>query len=588
MAEMAAIENNGLAKDIHVLAIQDDDKEKKAVEDKTADGPENPSPCKDIMQTNRLKSRYSADYSEVMNEESEATIIVDFREIKNTRTCNRLLVIAGELKNNTYLLDRRQLMIGRDKSADLRIPDKSVSKFHALICMKENKCVLKDLNSRNGVIVNGSRIHEMKLLMDADKIEIGSHLFAFIQGDPVKSFRQKIRQNSKTIMLFAAALFCCILMVIGASFFFTRGQDQPVTKSIEKNTSDIKHDRLAKGKQVHTAQVYYNTGDAYIKKKLWEQAIEQYRRALQLDPTLDGIKVAIQQAQFERSCRDIVKKGISLTQKGLHSDAIELIKKIPNHSIYYDDALMGIQAIRNKRHYIVNGTSGTIYSTPSSMSEILSIVAKNKIMTVILSAGQWHKVLSDFGATGWMHRDVLRKNSTISFKKDHPMDRELFIKGVTNEDEGLSLLEKSLRHYIVGRLDLSLKCLGKALQLDLLNTNPIKVNALASKNAIEDIAKRYSTGMQHFKNRKIKQTMGSWEQALATDRKLVGQSESHFSRQIAMYTGDMFYKMAQSAINRGNKEEAKENCSKAFRAQKEHKGCVEIMSSLLKHPKKGH
>jgi uncharacterized protein YgiM (DUF1202 family) len=502
---MEATDHNGSIKEVQVLPIPDKKKEHKTVNNKTAGNHAARSPLMDIAQTQRLNNRGSENGSQSrMYDASEATMMMDFRQMQNWKTRHRLILLAGGLKNKTYLLDRRQLMIGRDHRADLRIHDRSVSKFHALICIKNNKCVLKDLNSINGVIVNGARIHDKKRLVDADKIEIGSHLFAFIQGSSAKSFRRQIRQNLKTIITMAAALICCIFMVIGASLFFACDQDQTNTKPIEKTTWEREPDRLKNGIDVRTAQTHYHAGHAFIEK----------------------------------------------------------------------------------RHYIVNSTTGTIYKAPSSASQILSIVTKGGLLTVILSAGQWSKVLSDAGVMGWIHTDVLKKKRAISFNNNRPMGREQSGNGVTHEDEGLSLLEQSLGHYIAGRMDLAIESLEKVLQLDLPDTNPIKVNASASKKAIEDIARRYSAGMQHFKNRKMKQTIGSWEQALAWDRQLVGPSDSHLSREIAMHTADMFYQMARSAIKRGEKEEARENCSKAFRAQKEHKGCVEIMSPLLHHPKK--
>jgi pSer/pThr/pTyr-binding forkhead associated (FHA) protein len=579
---MAAVDNNGSSKDFHVFSMQDKEKVNPTVEDMSSGGHETNSQFKDIEHTDRMKGLDSENNGDSrVYEESEATMIVDFRAIQSRRTYHRLLALAGDLKNKTYLLDRRQLMIGRDDAADLQIADKSVSKFHALICMKGNKCFLKDLNSRNGVIVNGSPIHEKKLLIDADKIEIGSHLFAFIQGNHTKSFRRKIRQNVKMILSIAGAFICCILMVMMASFFFACEQDQSSTKTVEKKTTQATHDFTTKEKKLDTAQAYYNSADQFSKNRQWEQAMAQYRKALQLDPSFSGIKEAIQHAQFEKSCRDIVKKGNDLIDKDLHYDALNLIKKIPNHSIYYDEVLQQIQTIRDKRSYSVTSTSGTIYKTPSSASEILSIVAKDNVATVILSAGHWHKVLSQSGTMGWMHRDVLKKMGNVSLKSDPPADQKNIQNSLTKEDEGLGLLENSLRYYIVGRMDVSLESLKKALQLDLPNTNPIKVNALASKKAIEDIAKHYANGMKQFKKGRIKKTLGVWEQALASDFNLVGPSDSHLSRDIAMHTADLFYKKAQSAIKRGEKEEAKENCSQAFRAQKEHKGCVEIISSLL-------
>ena len=66
--------------------------------------------------------------------------------------------------------------IGRGSEADLRINDPGISRLHARISCEDDpqgmKITIQDLNSTNGVIVNGERVTSTEL-GDGSRIEIG-------------------------------------------------------------------------------------------------------------------------------------------------------------------------------------------------------------------------------------------------------------------------------------------------------------------------------------------------------------------------------------------------------------------------------
>jgi hypothetical protein len=62
--------------------------------------------------------------------------------------------------------------IGRSPANDICISDDAVSRRHAKVVMTEQGFTIVDLNSENGVWVNGERVKE-RLLADGDSVEIG-------------------------------------------------------------------------------------------------------------------------------------------------------------------------------------------------------------------------------------------------------------------------------------------------------------------------------------------------------------------------------------------------------------------------------
>jgi chromosome segregation ATPase len=82
----------------------------------------------------------------------------------------------GEHKTSHPLV--RRTRIGRAPGCELQINSSSVSRQHALVLMGPRDVIIEDLNSTNGVIVNGRKVSKA-LLNDGDMVMIGEAQFRF-------------------------------------------------------------------------------------------------------------------------------------------------------------------------------------------------------------------------------------------------------------------------------------------------------------------------------------------------------------------------------------------------------------------------
>ncbi len=74
-----------------------------------------------------------------------------------------------------HQLNYGQNYIGRDTSNDLVITDNHISRLHAILLIHlDNRAVIFDLSSLNGVVVNGKRVTEA-LLTIGDEITLASY-----------------------------------------------------------------------------------------------------------------------------------------------------------------------------------------------------------------------------------------------------------------------------------------------------------------------------------------------------------------------------------------------------------------------------
>lgn len=79
-------------------------------------------------------------------------------------------------------LNEGTFAVGRSANCQLSLDDPLVSRRHALFELQANSVTIEDLNSRNGVIVNGQRIESKVSLSVGDRILIGSQELTLLAG----------------------------------------------------------------------------------------------------------------------------------------------------------------------------------------------------------------------------------------------------------------------------------------------------------------------------------------------------------------------------------------------------------------------
>jgi transcriptional regulator with GAF, ATPase, and Fis domain len=94
----------------------------------------------------------------------------------------RLLAVSGPLKDSTIPLAEGEITIGREASNGIAISDPSVSRKHCLLSGQHGRFLVRDLDSRNGTMVNGTGVEE-QWLQHGDEIAAGDSSFLFLLED---------------------------------------------------------------------------------------------------------------------------------------------------------------------------------------------------------------------------------------------------------------------------------------------------------------------------------------------------------------------------------------------------------------------
>ncbi|MDC7224363.1 MAG: FHA domain-containing protein [Spirochaetales bacterium] len=117
--------------------------------------------------------------------------------------------LKGELKDSTpwiIPIEEQLFTIGRQDNNHLILPSHAVSRRHARIIREGKDLYIEDLESKNGISLNGKRIDEKTLLRQGDIIKIGESEFTLGRtGDFHIDYEEQtlVRTAEKTHLSFA-------------------------------------------------------------------------------------------------------------------------------------------------------------------------------------------------------------------------------------------------------------------------------------------------------------------------------------------------------------------------------------------------
>jgi predicted component of type VI protein secretion system len=124
------------------------------------------------------------DSGDPMHDDFEQTVQLNFsKTFMPTPIVRRdiLSQIKGPGAPQTILIQDGTSIIGRSADADIRFQSSRVSRKHAKLIYDGAEYSCTDLDSHNGLLLNGITVHSAAL-RDGDTIQIGDIVFIYHQG----------------------------------------------------------------------------------------------------------------------------------------------------------------------------------------------------------------------------------------------------------------------------------------------------------------------------------------------------------------------------------------------------------------------
>jgi adenylate cyclase len=87
----------------------------------------------------------------------------------------RLIISSPDGKNGILELNKPVITVGRGNANDLVLNDSSVSRFHAVIKLRDNSIFVADRGSTNGIVLNDNKISQETELKDGDVALVGQY-----------------------------------------------------------------------------------------------------------------------------------------------------------------------------------------------------------------------------------------------------------------------------------------------------------------------------------------------------------------------------------------------------------------------------
>ncbi len=89
-----------------------------------------------------------------------------------------ITLVFGGKEQESYILDKPVVVVGRDEGSGIRIDNLGISRAHCQFLKRGTAWLLQDMNSSNGTFVNGRKVGE-HYLNDNDEVVLGKYSLVF-------------------------------------------------------------------------------------------------------------------------------------------------------------------------------------------------------------------------------------------------------------------------------------------------------------------------------------------------------------------------------------------------------------------------
>lgn len=293
----------------------------------------------------------------------------------------RLVVLSTNFAGRDFELTKPAMVIGRTEENDVVMNHRSISRHHAKIVQENGRYAIVDLQSSNGVRVNGEEYGKVELRR-GDVIDLGHVRMRFVEagedfvfGRDAQAVDITPRGGNKTWLWAVLAL----LVVVGGIAIFVAssgggGDEEPGPaeqagvlpddgdKTQKANDSLVKDDPVAdlddaddaggdvEEPQNEQAKAALAEARDAVANEAWDDALAAAKRVLALEPDNEAAKKIEAQADRERQNEIKYNKFLQAVNDKKNSAVASLFEDIDHDSIYRDRARTDHDAM--KKAYI--------------------------------------------------------------------------------------------------------------------------------------------------------------------------------------------------------------------------------------------
>ena len=292
-----------------------------------------------------ISSKYLDDDDEEMA--SEKTAIIDLSALSGHPADAKLTIVDGKDTGKNIEITKDEIIAGRSLDNDFVISDSSVSRKHFKITKDGDRFMIADMGSGNGTKVNGTKITSAGL-SDGDIISAGARQIKFEILNPELKPKQQAQKVTKPTIQpvydvedeepvkkkgssagILIAIIVILLIGIGgvAYFMLFDNQNNRPAKTTAVQPAFGEQDKAAIERMI-AAKDLKNAEKAVLAANEKTSGDNPYKSWLNEQTILIG-REKTNQITFENGKTKLAQKN---------PEGEELLKKIPENSIFYKDA----------------------------------------------------------------------------------------------------------------------------------------------------------------------------------------------------------------------------------------------------------
>ncbi|MGZ3428146.1 MAG: FHA domain-containing protein, partial [Polyangia bacterium] len=243
----------------------------------------------------------------------------------------RLVVVSSNFAGQEFVLDKAAVVIGRTDENDVVINHRSISRHHAKIVREGGHYHIVDLQSANGVRVNGEEYGKVEL-RKGDHVDLGHVRLRFVAPGEDFIFDRDaqvvdVSGAKKSRAGLVAVLMLVVVALAGGAFVLVKMTQKPSGNGGEGVVKPSSDTEGAVARLLLAA-------DQAMKSEDWEGAIAKCDEALKLDPAQELARDKRQRAEAERKNRQAYNAFMKAAAENDYDSAVASYGEVAEDSVY--------------------------------------------------------------------------------------------------------------------------------------------------------------------------------------------------------------------------------------------------------------
>ena len=239
----------------------------------------------------------------------------------------RLVIVSSNFAGQEFLLDKAAVVIGRTDENDVVVNHRSISRHHAKVVRENGHYHVVDLQSANGVRVNGEEYGKVELRR-GDHIDLGHVRLRFVAPGEDFVFERDAQivdvSTGRSSLRSGFIVGVVLIALVGGGAFAWRMINQPAVQPVANRGVDTEG----------TVAKLLLDADRAMKSEEWELAITKCDEALRIDSTQELARDKRQHAEAERKNRAAYTRFQSAADKDDVDGSVTAYGEVSEDSIY--------------------------------------------------------------------------------------------------------------------------------------------------------------------------------------------------------------------------------------------------------------